>query len=277
MSVFVNEVKRYFMNIKQYVNTFNITGLALHMGEVCSLDSSWKREGVCSPFTRLYYIKEGEGFIKTEQGITKLEKGNVYIVPSDHTFSYGCTRLEKIYFHVTVSDAERYDLLSKLGGVRSLPCSKEFMASLEQCFRSDSYTDMLRLRILLSQTVLEFVEKEEEIPVKAHSELVDKAISYIHENMSIKLSASEIARHMFVSESKLRNSFKEEMKMPVGKYIDDMVFMKARQMLAKGDLPITDICTQLGFCDRIYFSGQFKKKFGVPPTEFRKQNREGLE
>ncbi len=265
------------MNIKQFVNAFNKIDLTLHMGEVCSLDSSWKREGVCSPFTRLYYVKEGEGHIDTDGTMVRMTGGNVYIVPSEHTFSYGCTHLEKIYFHITFSDAERYDLLSKLDTVKSLPCSAEYMKTLEKCLCSDSYADMIKLRTMLSQTVMEFINTEEDKPVKLYSQLVEEAINYIHDNLNVKISVSEIANHLFVSESKLRNCFKKEMGITIGRYVDDMVFMKARQMLSRDNNTVTDISTQLGFCDRVYFSGQFRKRFGIPPTEFRKQNREGLE
>ncbi len=265
------------MNTKQFINAFNKIDLTLHMGEVCSLDSSWRRDGVCSPFTRLYYVKDGEGYIESEGTVTCMTGGHVYIVPSEHTFSYGCTRLEKIYFHITVADAERYDLLSKICSVKALPCSSEYMQSLENCLCSDSYSDMMKLRTMLSQTVLEFIKAEEDKPVKFYSELVEGAINYIHDNLNIKISVYEIAKHLFVSESKLRNCFKEEMGMPIGRYIDDMVFMRARQMLSRDTCTVTDICAQLGFCDRFYFSGQFKKRFGVPPIKFRKQNREGLD
>lgn len=265
------------MNIKQFINAFNNTALTIHMGEVCSLDEKWNRHGVCSPFTRLYFIKSGDGYIETKEGRIDLRGGNVYVVPSEHTFSYGCTSLEKIYFHVTVPDEKRYDLLSKIERVSSLPCSLERIAEIEKCFCSDNYSDMLRLRLMLSETVLSFLEKEQEMPVMAYSELVQNAISYVHLNLSIKLSSAEIARELFVSESKLRNHFKAEMGMPLGKYIDDMVFMRARQMLTKDRTPVSDISAELGFCDRFYFSARFRKRFGIPPTKFRRRNREGLD
>ena len=55
------------MNTKQYLGAFNNISLNVHVGEVRSLDSSWHCDNVRSPFTRLYYVKSGNGYIETEK------------------------------------------------------------------------------------------------------------------------------------------------------------------------------------------------------------------
>ena len=262
------------MNTKQYISAFNNISLNVHVGEVRSLDSSWHCDNVCSPFTRLYYVKSGEGYIETEKKRVEMRGGNLYVVPSEHKFSSGCTTLDKIYFHVTVTSVERYDILSRLDDIKEVNCGDEFVREIERCFCSDNYSDMIKLRAMLYSSVAELMEMID-TPVVYYSPLVEKVMSYINRHLSVKLTTAEIANYFFVSESKLRNAFKEETGMPLGKYIDDMVFIKAKQMLTKEGSSIADISSKLGFCDRFYFSGRFSEKFGVSPGKFREQNREG--
>ena len=109
--------------------------------------------------------------------------------------------------------------------------------------------------------------------IKKHSKLIQSSISYIENNTSIKLTVKDISKELFVSESKLRNEFLKEMEMPIGKYIDDMIFIKARQMLSIAINTISSVSSELGFCDQFYFSRRFKEKFGITPTNFRKKNK----
>jgi two-component system response regulator YesN len=46
---------------------------------------------------------------------------------------------------------------------------------------------------------------------------------------------------------------------------------KAKWYLQNTDLDIISIAYQIGFNDSNYFSRIFKKKFGIPPMEFRRQ------
>ena len=85
------------------------------------LDENWKSKMFSSPYSRLYFIKNGDGFIKTENSKIQLEGGNVYLIPAELRFSYGCTHLEKIFFHVSVTTPDRYDLFSNIQKVCSMP------------------------------------------------------------------------------------------------------------------------------------------------------------
>lgn len=53
----------------------------------------------------------------------------------------------------------------------------------------------------------------------------------------------------------------EEAGMSPGKYIDNMIFLKAKQMLSDPALTIGQISRKLGFCDQFYFSRRFKENF----------------
>ena len=104
-----------------------------------------------------------------------------------------------------------------------------------------------------------------------YSEGIKKAMDYIHRNTRINLSTELVSENLFISKSKLRKDFKKETGISIGKYIDDMVFFKAKRLLSKGYFSINDISQKLGFCDQFYFSRRFKERFGDPPSEYRKK------
>ena len=50
-------------------------GLAKHQGD-------WNWKDVCSPFTRIYYVKEGGARIHFRDKVCELTPGNLYIIPA---------------------------------------------------------------------------------------------------------------------------------------------------------------------------------------------------
>ena len=69
------------------IESFNFqmlnVGLAHHNG-----DWNWKH--VSSPFTRIYYVKEGEAQIHLPKQVVRLRPGYLYIVPAYTLHSYEC-------------------------------------------------------------------------------------------------------------------------------------------------------------------------------------------
>lgn len=261
------------MNKKLRREEINVFGMEISDGSHVFLDSKWHCDGTCDPFTRLYFVKSGRGYLRCNGKEITLEGGKAYLIPSGCSFSYGCESLEKIFFHISFTTMEKYDLLSSTGAICSIPFSKEEYSELLAFFTSDDYFDLLRLKTVLYKTVLSFCEKYKfsKAIIKEYSELTKKVMSYIQHNARINLSVPEISRLFFVSESKIRNKFKEEVGVNIGLYIDDMVFFKAKKLLSKKALRIKDISDELGFCDQFYFSRRFKEKYGITPTEYKKE------
>ncbi len=259
---------RTVLNVEA-INKINVNILT---GTRIVLDENWRSKMFSSTYSRLYYVKEGDGYLNTSDGTVKLRGGYVYLIPAEFTFSYGCKYLEKIFFHVSVTTMEKYDLFSKIGCICSMPFSKEQYKELSKYLESESYEDLLGVKTIVTQTLFSFLNNTglQKTPAKKHGDLVKNIIAYIHENIRVNLSVRDISNRLFVSESKIRNTFLKEMEIPVGKYIDDMVFIKAKELLAKEQLSIAEISAELGFCDQFYFSRRFKGKFGETPSHFRK-------
>ena len=63
----------------------------------------WKEPKVCSPFSRIYYIVDGEGILTVNGQRIVLKKGSVWLVPAGMTFGYFCeSSMEQLFFHLNV-------------------------------------------------------------------------------------------------------------------------------------------------------------------------------
>ena len=255
----------------EYVNRLK---LEIIYGAYVELDHRWQSSNAQSGYTRLYFIRSGRGYLRRNGQVIELKPGYVYMIPAGCRFAYDCVQMSKLYFHVMLSTVEGLDMLSAVQEICVLPCSEQELDKLLQYSRSDDYSDLFQLKTYLFQTVAACMQQHPSttMPVRQYSALVEHAIKYIRRNTSMELSAAGIAKELFVSESRLRKSFREEIGISLGKYIDDLVFLRAKQMLVDPTIPISKISQRLGFCDQFYFSRRFKEMFHQTPSEFRKDS-----
>ena len=257
----------------------NLNGLSVIVGLQGSivLGEEWKKVGVNDPFSRLYFVKEGDGYLRPEKGETvHMQGGYLYFVPAGLTFSYGCTHLEKIYFHVNVTTEDGSDVFMQANRIGVMPFSaKEYEALREKLFCND-YAGLLYVKGVLGRVLGEFGEQfalKREVP--RYSRLVRKALQIILQNTRIDWHAKKLAAELFVSESNLRKSFKRETGTGLHEYVEKQVFIKAKSLLAGNTFTIDEISEILGFCDRFYFSKRFASVFGVTPVLYRKNSSYG--
>ncbi len=237
------------------------------------LDSEWHTDSECSPFSWLYYVKSGDGYLKHNGNVVKLRGGNVYLIPAECEFAYGCTQLEKMFFHISLTTTEQYELLSGIKRICSAPFSDKEYDDLYRCYFSDSYVDFLSLKTILYKTAAEFAEQEKagQMCIRRYSDIVEKCMHRVQENVKINLTVKQLAHELYVSESFLRNSFRAETGITLGKYIDEIVFGQAKKLLAKKQMTLEAISRELGFCDRFYFSRRFTQKCGKTPFAYRRE------
>lgn len=235
------------------------------------LDASWKSANARNYYTRLYFVKSGNGYLLSNGTRIPLKGGSIYLIPSECNFGFGCETLEKIFFHVLLPANEKTDILSEIGNILVLPDAQDIIDALYDSYGTTNLVSLLRVKNLLYMTLDRFISvrgvsfsSRQEL-----SKLTSDALRCIWEKVSVKLSVGEIAQRLYVSESKLRNTFKDDTGIALGKYMDDAVFFTVRKMLTAG-VPIEQIAARLGFCDRNYLSRRFKEKFGKTISQYRK-------
>ncbi len=253
----------------------NILKLDIILTNYRSLDKSWRRDNFTDPHSRLYFIRSGNGWISYNNKTVKLEAGKVYLVPSHLELSYGCTHLEKIFFHIIVRGFEKTDILSSFKDIYSLPFSEEDFHELLSLTESNDYIGVMKLKKFLYSTIIDFFDNyfADDLIVKNYSETVKKIMLYVQSNLSMSLTTAEIAKNLFLSKTTVATIFKKETGFTIGEYIDKLIFTKVSYLLVNDSISIREISQQFGFCDAHYLSRRFKEKYSISPLEFRKINQ----
>ena len=76
------------------------------------LDTWWSAQNISSPFSGIYLVTEGTGYLRCRDCVVSMKPGNIHVVPAGLRFSYWCeAEFRKAYFHVSVPLPSGYDLL----------------------------------------------------------------------------------------------------------------------------------------------------------------------
>lgn len=105
------------------------------------------------------------------------------------------------------------------------------------------------------------------------SEVVRRALAFIHQNFHHPISRKEIAEAVCVSENYLSQIFRNEMHMTPWDYLSRLRIVKAKEMLSHSSESITEVAIRVGFNDSAYFTRVFTKIVGMSPRVFRQSTR----
>lgn len=103
--------------------------------------------------------------------------------------------------------------------------------------------------------------------------LVLQIKSYIDNNVGEKLTLSTVADEFNISASYLSSLFQKHSSGFV-EYVTEARIQAAKPLLLQGELLVSQIAETVGFDNIHYFSRVFKKKEGIPPSEYAQKNRE---
>lgn len=100
--------------------------------------------------------------------------------------------------------------------------------------------------------------------------LIRPAIDYIHNNYTNPgLKISDLSKICSISEDYFRRIFRKRYKTSPVKYVNDLRYKYAKELLSSTEMPVAKIAELSGFIDPAYFCREFKKRFGITPSEYR--------
>lgn len=106
---------------------------------------------------------------------------------------------------------------------------------------------------------------------KKDQEFLQKLGAFIEKNIdSETLSVVFVAQELGMSHSVLYKKLKTITGLSLVEYMRDYRLKKAKQLLKTKQFTLTEICFQVGYSDRKYFSKLFKERFGNPPSFYLK-------
>jgi len=104
------------------------------------------------------------------------------------------------------------------------------------------------------------------------SEIFEKAVLYMKNNINRKLTITEISEHCLVSPYQIKDIFREKQKMSPIAYFISLKIEKAKKLIDNSSMNYTQISEVLGFSTVHYFSRIFKNKVGLSPKEYAKKH-----
>jgi YesN/AraC family two-component response regulator len=111
-----------------------------------------------------------------------------------------------------------------------------------------------------------------QVPAEENS-FLKKAIEVIEANMEDKkFGVGMLSIEMAMSQPVLYRKLKALTDMSVNDFIKSIKLRKAAQLLIQRQLTVNEISYMVGYYDRKYFSREFKKQFGMTPSEYALHN-----
>ncbi len=102
---------------------------------------------------------------------------------------------------------------------------------------------------------------------------VQKAISYMKENIGKSLTLSELSVSAGYSPNHFQRIFTDIMGLSPREYLEDIRIKHAKYLLAQNEKSLSEIAQDCGFSSQSYFCKVFKRHAFITPNEFR-QNAE---
>lgn len=102
---------------------------------------------------------------------------------------------------------------------------------------------------------------------------VQQVLNYIATHINEPLTVNSLAQMVYQNRSYLSRIFKSEMGINLSDYIIERKLMEAKDLLRFSKRSISDISNFLAFSSQSYFQTIFKKKYGITPLQYRKQEK----
>ena len=125
---------------------------------------------------------------------------------------------------------------------------------------------------LIESRLLSVRDQLEQTRGEQGSQLIDKVCSHILEHyMESDMSLTTVAKSVFITPTYLSILFKKKLGLPFSEFVINLRMDKAKQLLAMSNFKTYEVAARVGYNDPQYFSGCFKKRVGLTPTEYRAQ------
>lgn len=274
----------------------------LHVDKV-RLNEKWNYAHVVSPYFRIYYIDEGEGFILSAKEKCKLEKGYLYIIPSFTLCHLRCDHyLSQHFLHFFEESPQGISLFERDRKVIKVPARDMDTTNFKRLLeinpgrginRSDnpkvyeknvyymqelnrlvSDATLLETQGIIYQLISRFIGSQQFSsgdPDPMPSKILE-AINHIQLNLKDELTVSTLAGRANLHQDYFSRLFLRYTGERPLAYIHVKRIQRAQYLIATARLSYTQIAEATGFETLPYFSKIFKKVTSLTPGEYRKRN-----
>lgn len=239
-----------------------------------------------NPDTIIECVLDGVGYIESGGFVTKVKKGDCYILSPGTAHSYYADDAEpyaKIW--VTVSGSiigkwlELYHIDS-MPFVRSFDMTPYYNQIKQLALGPPTLEREKRLILLVHNILFEMgmtapkasePYKSDEPYIKTSQNVIVDVRKYIEKQCNEKLTMKELWNKFGISSKQLNLLFQQQYGISPSRYHMQCKIASAVYFLESTDMSIDMIAETIGFCDRSHFRKAFLLEHGVTPNQYRKQ------
>ncbi len=264
-----------------------------------SFESDSDYQDIISPFTRIYLINEGKGFLIIGNHKIPLEAGNLYLIPSftSCTYHFGAG-LSHYYIHLSInqpnglSPYSLYSIVNKIEAneldsilfQRMVQINPELKLPhhhpnvyqtklwLNKKVNFQSVSQHLETIGILKQLFSRFLESGQSHTITSILKYnIQPVLIHIQNNLKHDIRVNELAGMACLSKDHFSKVFKSITGMAPCDYIIRKRIERAQFLLLTTEMGQKEIIEETGFRSASYFSRIFKKITSYTPEKYRKQ------
>ena len=268
-------------------------------------DAKWSYPNVISPYFRIYYIDEGEGFVSNATQTVKLEPGYLYMIPSYTLFSQHCKEyLGQYYLHLFEESVHGISLFENNRNILKIAASELDISlfkklleinpgrgvsssndpkvyekthlyrgyqELNNVVNEKTFLETQGIILQLVSRFLNLLNPKHQQPEPIPSKILE-TISYIQLHLKEDLTVKFLAQRGNQNQDYFSRLFLQHTGERPLVYIHQKRIERAQYLITTTEMSYTEIAEETGFGSFPHFSKVFKKVTSLTPGEYRKQN-----
>lgn len=244
------------------------------------------------PELELLYSLEGEYEIYSDSGNFPLLPNEICLIPNGKVHGIrSLTRAGEYYSIrfsadlIQMSDAHFFqqtfveplrsgalDIPNKFSPGHNLTPKAE--AGIHQIIHEDPLHKFLGLMTFCAEILPHCKQITTQFPPRQIHPAALACMQYMEANYPSRITLEELADHVHLHPNYLCAIFKRNCGQTIFAYLNNMRVHRARDLLSKGQLSISQVAEQVGFSDMDHFSRTFKQVTGISPSAYRKAYNE---
>lgn len=235
------------------------------------------------PDYEVYYLTEGRCHYFIHDKSYSLNSGDIVVIPPGliHRVIYETPSHSRLLFNCSEDYIPKSVLpvLDRIAYFSQTPDTARQTASIytklrEAVVKPDAFAQDTIRCCIMQLFLLMAKASANSTPLPTSSAFVEQAIGYIRSNYMERFTLTDAARHCAVSPEHLSRVFKKETGFGFNEYLNLYRLKKAETLLKSGQIQsVSQVALLCGFSDSNYFSGVYKKMFGIAPSHVKKASQ----